>query len=436
MPACVVALDNMNTPQNSTAPPLGFVEALKVPGLARLWAAQIVSIFGDFLAILAVFSLVAFRLHGSATQVSFIMVAYLLPLAFIGPVAGALVDRWNIRTTMIASDLIRAALAVLLIFARDLNQLYAIFLALSAVSSFFLPAQSIAIRTIVPQAGLMSANALMAQAAQVMQIVSPAIAGALVAWFGPNSCFWIDSLSFVFSGAMIWTLTIDHQPATGPNSIRSIASAVMQGMRFILTHGTVSFVIIAMTTGMFAIRCFSALIAVYVRDVLMASSVLFGALSSLVGIGMIAGTQSINRFGRNKRKNYLVIAGLFGIAAAILEVAIAGSVAGTVVGMLALGFCVAFILIPAQTLLQEETPRDMLGRVSSSLWSVLSFAQIGAMLIAGPVAQTMGIRNLYYGSGVVLLLIAGTGYLYLRRPSARPGSSLHVRTNQGQIVNE
>ncbi len=404
---------------NPAAPTLGFADVLKVPGLARLWAAQIVSIFGDFLAIFAVFSLVAFRLHGSPTQVSFILVAYLLPLAFIGPVAGALVDRWNIKTTMIASDLIRAALATLLIFARDLNQLYAIFFALSAVSSFFLPAQSIAIRTIVPKTGLMSANALMAQAVQVTQIVSPAIAGALVAWLGPNSCFWIDSFSFVLSGALIWTLTIDHQPATGPITVGSIASAVLQGMKFILTHSAVSFVILAMTAGMFAIRCFSALIAVYVRDVLMAGSVLFGALSSLVGIGMIAGTQSINKFGKSKPRNYLVIAGLFGIAVAILEVAIAGSVAGTVVGMFALGFCVAFILIPAQTLLQEETPRDMMGRVSSSLWSVLSFAQIGAMLIAGPVAQSIGIRNLYYGSGLVLLLIAGIGYLHLRRPAAR-----------------
>ena len=270
----------------------------------------------------------------------------------------------------------------------------------------------------VPHTGLMSANALMAQAMQVMQIVSPAIAGALVAWFGPNSCFLIDSLSFLFSGAMIWTLTIDHKPATGPNTVRAIASAVTQGMKFILTHGAISFVILAMTAGMFTMRCFSALIAVYVRDVLMASSMLFGALSSLVGIGMIAATQLINRFGGKMPKSHLVIAGLFGIAIAILEVAIAGSAAGTVAGMLALGFSVALIMIPAQTLLQEETPRDMLGRVSSSLWSVLSLAQIGAMLIAGPVAQSMGIRNLYYGSGVVLLLIAGSGYLYLRRPSA------------------
>ena len=343
------------------------------------------------------------------------MVSFLMPLAFIGPIAGAFVDRWNVRVTMIASDLLRSVLAMLLMFARTPAEIYVLLFALSTVSSFFLPAQSITLRAIVPQAGLMSANALMAQAVQVMQIVSPAVAGGMVAWFGANSCFWFDAASFLVSASLIYFLTIDHQPAPGPNTIRSIAASIGEGMKFILTHSSVSFVMLAMTAGMFALRCFSALIAVYVRDVLTSTSVLFGALSSLVGIGMIAGTQLINRFGRNKPKNYLVVGGLLGIGVFILAIAFLASVWSTAVGMFGLGFCVALILIPAQTVVQQETPRDMMGRVSSSMWSVLSFAQVIAMLIAGPAAQFLGIQNLYYASGVLLLFIAGFGYLQLRK---------------------
>jgi MFS family permease len=401
---------------------LGFGATLRIPGMRRLWLAQIVSIFGDFLAIFAVFTLVTFRLHGTPTQVTMILVAYLLPLAFVGPLAGAFVDRWDVRITMIASDLIRAVLAVLLLFVQDLNQIYAIFLALSIVSSFFLPAQSIALRTLVPQEGLLSANALMSQAMQVMQIVSPAIAGALAAWFGPGSCFWLDSGSFLFSAAMIFGITVHHRPDATPATVRSIASSVTEGMRFILTHAAVSFVILAMTAGMFAIRCFSALMAVYVRDVLAAGPVLFGALSSLVGGGMIAGTQLINRFARDQPKDRLVVSGLAGIGLFIVLTATLGSVAGTVSGMFGLGFCVAFIMIPAQTLLQQETPRPMLGRVSSSLWSVLSMAQIAAMLIAGPTAQSIGIRNLYFATGALNLAFAAAGFLQLRRHAQQVAS--------------
>src|SRR5205085_2957423 len=102
--------------------PMGFREVLRIKSMRRLWAAQMVSIFGDFLAIFAVFSVVTFRLHGTATQVSMILVAYFIPLAFIGPIAGVFVDRWNVKRVMIASDLIRAILALLLVFVTDLSQ--------------------------------------------------------------------------------------------------------------------------------------------------------------------------------------------------------------------------------------------------------------------------------------------------------------------------
>ena len=90
----------------------------------------------------------------------------------------------DVKTTMIASDVVRAVLALLLVFAGSLYQIYAILFALSAVSSFFIPAQSVALRIIVPREGLMAANALMSQAMYVMRIISPSISGALVASVG------------------------------------------------------------------------------------------------------------------------------------------------------------------------------------------------------------------------------------------------------------
>jgi len=137
----------------SPAPHLTFRDVLKIPSVRRLWLAQLVSIFGDFLAIFAVFGLVTFQLHGTPTQVTMILVAYMLPLAIVSPLAGVFVDKWNVKWTMIASDLIRGVLVLVLIFVRDLNTIYGIFLALSTVSSFFVPAQSVAVRAIAPAAG-------------------------------------------------------------------------------------------------------------------------------------------------------------------------------------------------------------------------------------------------------------------------------------------
>src|SRR5579864_6599290 len=217
-------------------PQLSFREVLRDRSIRRLCLAQLVSIFGDFLAIFAVFSLVTFRLHGTATQVSMILVAYLLPLAVISPLAGVFVDKWNVKWTMITSDLIRGVLVLGLLYVRDLNAIYAIFFALSTVSSFFVPAQSVAVRILAPPAGLMTVNVLMSQAVQGSQIISPAVAGLLVQWFGANSCFLFDSASFFFSAAMVMTLTIKRAPSATKAEPASVASSLRQGFRFIFTH--------------------------------------------------------------------------------------------------------------------------------------------------------------------------------------------------------
>ena len=399
---------------DTQTPSLTFREVFAVAPFRRLWLAQVVSIFGDFLAIYAVFSIVSFRMHGTPEQVSLILAAYFLPLAIVGPLAGVFVDRWNLKATMVTSDLVRAALAAMLPFATNVTQIYLILFGLSSVSSFFVPAQSVALRTLVPKEGLLSANGLMQQAVQVMQIVSPAIAAALLFAVGPNPCFWIDAGSFAFSAAMVYSLLIVRPAGTEAGKFSSVTSAMSAGVKFIFTHATLSLVIVSMTAGMFAIRCFSALMAVYVRDILKSGTGLFGILGSLVGVGMLLGTQSIHRFARNHSKSQLVTYGLLGTCVGIFVLAAAANIPSTVAGTLMTGFSVAFILIPATTLLQEETPHEMLGRVTSSLWAVLALAQVAGLLLAGSIANLIGIRGVYFGSAALLAVIAGAAHLRLK----------------------
>src|ERR1035438_638264 len=107
----------------SPTPHLTFRDVLKIRSVRLLWLAQLVSIFGDFLAIFAVFSLVTFQLHGTPTQVSMILVAYMLPLAIVSPLAGVYVDKWNVKWTMIASDLVRGVLVLVLVLDRKSTRL-------------------------------------------------------------------------------------------------------------------------------------------------------------------------------------------------------------------------------------------------------------------------------------------------------------------------
>jgi len=399
---------------------LGFRDVLAIGPIRRLWLAQLISVFGDFLAIFGVFSVATFRLHATAAEISLILVAFLLPLGVVSPLAGVMVDRWNVKRTMITSDLIRALLVVFLIFATDIRHIYVIFFALSTVSSFFIPAQTVTLRTLCPPEGLMAANALMSQAIQVTQIVSPAIAGVLVATAGPNFCYYFDAVSFLFSAFMVSGIAIHRTPQPGAQNIRALLADLTTGLKFIFTHSAISFVMISMTVGMFAIRCFGALLAVYVRDVLSAGSATFGVLNSLIGVGMIIGTQVVHRFAAKRSKNHLVVLGLLLSGLFIILPAASATITATVIGMLGLGFGVAFIFIPAQTMLQQVTPANMLGRVSSSLWSALALTQVAALTLSGSTAQAIGIRNLYFASAALLVLIAAAGWRKLASQEVSP----------------
>jgi len=384
----------------------------------RLAIGQLVSTFGDFLAIFAIFSIVSFRLHGSPAQVAGIMIAYMLPAGFVSPAAGVFVDRWNVKRTMIASDLIRSVLILILIRSTSLWSIYGVLIALSTVSSFFIPAQTIGLRSLVPPAGLMAANALNMQIMQLTTIITPGIAALLVKGLGEKFCFWLDAGSFVFSAAMVSTIAIGRAAPVAKKALATVFADLHEGLRYIFTHASLGFTILSMGAGLFAIRCFSALIAVYVRDILHADTGLFGSVSVLVGVGMIVGTQFVTRMAKSFYKERLMMTGLFVVAFGILMLAIFGNVPITVAATLTIGVGVALIIISAQTLMQGQTPLDMLGRVTSTMMSVLSFAQVGGLALSGSIAQVVGIRNSYYATSALLVLIAGAGWSVVSRRTA------------------
>jgi MFS transporter, DHA3 family, macrolide efflux protein len=401
----------------SAAPAAQFTirQVLAIPPFRRLWTAQFISIFGDFVALYAVYSMVSFRLNGTPRDVSLITIAFLLPLAFLGPLAGVLVDRWDARRTMIFSDAARAVLVLLLVFAGSLWQVYGILLAMSALSAFFLPAQSVTTPLIVPREALVSASAAMQQAMQIVRIASPVVAGAMVGWFGETSCYYLDAGTFLISAAIIATIHPVLVRAPANLTLRSTIADLQSGVRFIFGHPVVGFVIASIAAGTFAIACFSALIAVYVRDVLKAEAMMFGILGSLVGVGMLAGGVFVaGAARRSNRKERLVLFGLLGVGVFILVIASAGDRVVTMICCAAIGAAAAFIIIPAGALMQSETPHEIRGRVSSSSASLIALSQGIALLFAGDLGARFGIVPVYFGSGLILLAVASAGFLRLR----------------------
>src|SRR6266404_1584963 len=398
-------------------------EVFALPAFRKLWLAQFVSIFGDFLAIFGVISLITFRWHGTPAQVTYILIAYMAPLAVVSPVAGVFVDRWNVKRVMIASDLLRGVLALMLVWVTDITQLCAIFVALSVVSSFFGPAQSVTVRAIVPKEKLLAANALMSQAFYTVRLLSPVAAGALVAALTEKSCFYLDAFGFVFSAAMIFTLTIERTPAPASKSVRGFLADLTSGNRFIFTHPSLAFVITAMVSAMFVMSCLSPLFSIYVRDILHSGTFLYGVISSAVGVGLIIGTQAVTRFAHGRSKKSIVLIGLMVCSAGVALLGVFRTSVAAIATTLTMGFGIAFVVVAAQTLMQQETPHDMLGRVSSSFMSVFAIAQVLGLLLSGQLAVWLGIRPVFLVCAGALALITAIGYMRRSEPAAASPAS-------------
>jgi len=412
--------------------PLSFRDVLRIPVMRRVWYAQVISLFGDFLALFAVIAVVSFTMHGTARQLTSLQIAYMLPIVFVGPIAGVFVDRWPLKPTLISSDLLRAALALLLIPATRVWHVYLVLAALSCVSAFFGPAQTVTIRSHVPTPGLMSANALMQIAFMGSRIVGPAAAGFMVAHFTPSACYAIDVLSFLVSAGLIASVAI-HRPVSllapsgSPrNRIHAIWVDMVAGMRFIIHHAAILFFVLAMAAGLFTIGCFGPLISLYVRDTLHASAGLFGYVSGMVGVGLLVGTQVVRIIARKASDIGLVLLGLLGIGAGVLLLGAVPHIVATLAATFTIGFAFAAIMVPAQTLIQRETPPDMLGRVGSTNASVIFLGQILGLAVSGMLAEIVGVRTVFFLCAGLSVALAGAGRVFLQS-SPHQGASAASR---------
>jgi DHA3 family macrolide efflux protein-like MFS transporter len=399
-------------------------EVLRIPTMRRLWYAALVSTFGDFLALFAVIGVLTFNLHATPRQITGVQISYMLPIAILGVLAGVFVDRWPLKLTLVASDFIRASLCLLLIVCHDNVSFYLVLASISVVSSFFGPAQGVTLRSVVPLHGLRSANALMQQVMFGMRIIGPAIAALLVASFGARSCYVADSASFLASGCLIASLAISRPQATAVlldkttepaapsrKGISAVLADMRVGIDFMLHHAGILFVMLAMASGMFVIGCFGPLIAVYVRDSLHASTRTFGIASAMIGIGMFIGVNALTVVAKKIRNTILVYAGLAGIAVGLCTLTLLAQIATTFAANLIIGFAVAGIIVPATTMMQQETPPALMGRVGSTFMSLIFTAQISGLILSGLIADRIGVRHVFGLCAILLAVLIVVGRL-------------------------
>ena len=418
--------DQLPLPAPVAEEPLGMGAVLRIAPLRRLWYAQIVSVFGDFVALFAVLDIMTFNLHSTPQQITGVQIAYMAPIAVLGIISGVFVDRWPLKLTMVSSDLTRACLCLILLRVHSIWGYYVALALISVVSSVFSPAQGVAVRSAVPRSGQRAAQALMQQVMFVMRVLGGPLAVVLLALISAKGCFLIDTFSFVASSLFIASTALKlsaedtgaetkQTPTTSQSSgISKVIADMREGVAFILHHAALLFVLLAMAAAMFVMGCFAPLIAVYVRDILHASAKTFGAASGMISLGLMIGINLLTAVAKKTKNTTLIYGGLSGMAVGTLLLGGFAHTWSALLSLLLIGFAVGGIIVPAQTMIALETPPSMMGRVGSTVMSLIFTAQILGLVLSGLLANHISVRQVFMLCGAMLVSLSLAGKLLMK----------------------
>lgn len=210
----------------------------------RLWMAQIISEIGDWFYTLSIYTLLL-QLTGHASSVALALVLQVLPQTFVGPTAGVVNDRLRRKYVMIAADLVRFAvvLAMLLVRSRSTVWLvYPLLLAETIMAAFFEPARSAIIPNIAAKTEVLIANTLSSATWSVNLLIGASVGGLVAAFFGRNTVFVLNALSFLASAILIGGMHFSepHAESATPLRARDLLdfSPVLEGIRYVRNHRT------------------------------------------------------------------------------------------------------------------------------------------------------------------------------------------------------
>jgi MFS family permease len=383
-----------------------------------LWVGQLVSFFGDRVHQVALGVLVLQR--ATALDVGIVFAATAVPNVFLGPLAGALVDRWDRRTTMIACDIVRAGLVLLVPLAINVHiaLVYLIALAVATVGLLFRPAKTAIVPVIVDEERLVTANSASSINETLADLLGYPAAAAIVAGLARGligAAFVLDSATYMVSAVLIWGMVVPRQELSAePFSARAIWREMAEGWRFLTHKAELLANTVVSTVAQLAFGAEIVCSLIYAKEVLNQSFLPFpenyGWLMASLGLGSVVGGVAIGWFAPNAPKGPMTIAGFIGLGLAMVGVGLTRSPQVAIALFFAIGVANMLYLVPTITLFQELTPQRLFGRVVSSRQALTFGAMAISMGAAGYLAGVVGAAAvLMLGGGLIAL--AGVGGL-------------------------
>jgi len=383
----------------------------------RLFLAHSISRAGDAFNTVALVVLV-FQLSGSGLGVAGMVAFEVLPILLVGPLAGVAVDRYPRRTVMVAADLWRAVLVLVLVLVGDsVPVAYAVAFGLSALTQAFNPAASATVPETVQADELVDANTALWTTAVVAQIVLAPLASVVIAAFGTAPASAVNAASYLLSAGLLSGLQAGRSP-TGVARLEW--RSAVEGIVVVRRHPLLARLAVVQVFAALSAGATSALLVVLAAERLDLGPSGFGLLLSAIGVGAALGPVLLRRWVRPRAPRWLF--GPYAVRAGVdfvLALAWSPMLAGAV--LVLYGMATSTGMIAYQSTLQQVVPTDVRGRVLACYDIIWNGARLLSLALGGLIADGLGVQAVYLIGGMLLLAAAGTG-LFGRRSFVRDRS--------------
>lgn len=411
--------------------PLGVRSAgvLAIKSFRRLWVALTLSSLGDWLALIALSSL-AGQIGGNSGgvyAVSGVWLSSLLPALVLGPLAGAVADKFDRRMNMIIGDVIRGVLYVSIPinlsvgFTNQLTWIYVVQFLASCASLFWAPAKDASVPNLVPRDKLEAANQLSLFSTygtapfagvlfSLLAVLSTAL-GHLSHYFSTNQvslALYFNAATYVVSALTVYSLRELRRRRTDRISSPSVLKLIWDGWRYVGQSQVVRGIVIGMTGAFAAAGAVVGLGPSYIRIVLQGGNAGWGAAFAAIffglAIGMFLGLRVLKGFSRRRLFGVSIMFAALPLAAA----AVLPSLVLTVILVIVIGSCAGVAYVTGYTVIGLEVDDETRGRTFAFLQSLIRVILFAVIAIAPILAG--GLSELARAMGSSSLHVAGVDY--------------------------
>ncbi len=373
-----------------------------------LWSSQILSQFADRILV-ALLLITIHKLTNTILATALPLFSFGLSAVIFGSIAGVYVDRIKKKYVLTISNILRGILILLLVLIPALSNslvlLFIISFFIFTISQFFIPAETTTIALIVKKKNLLTANSLFMST----------WAGSTIAGFAIVSIFEILEFSaqtvFLINGGLYFlaagfSLIIHVNETTLTNTgYNQIIKDLKLGFGFLMRKKNVRFGLLQLLWASSVIAILGELSINFVTQIIRIHYHYFGFIVSLAGVGMGFGIYILHQYAHLPRKATILIGfALTGCSLIALAINTNSFVAFFLIFIL--GLSNAFITIPAQTMLQEITPRPLRGRIFGIQNMIVSFAFTLPVIICGYLADRFSTQTVFIILGALLLINA------------------------------